>query len=521
MHSIKTKLIVALSIFVIFLFSITAFLLIDEKKRELSHDIYTKARSFSELATPQVIKLTTTLLQEKSFVLFRSGLQDVFQKDEDISEIKIYSFAGEVLYDSSTERIRAYEGEARELADRDLHARVKAHLPSFVLASGRTVYLKKNMQGEYAAVNENEVPVPDIADTDEIQNIIVPFEGKFAVEYDVTYANLQARVARTTERIVFLLIFGVLLGLGFGWYFAARITTPIQKLTEGAVVLGTGNFQTRVIVKTHDEVEVLANTFNKMAEDLEISMKAMVYKERVAKELEVAAKIQKQILPAHLPEIKGLDIAATVIPAAEIGGDCYDFIKISEDSNLFYISDVTGHGIPSGIVVSIANALIYSYSHLPEIKDILVNANKVLREKTAQNMFMTLLMLRYTNEKLEYVSAGHPEMLHYSGAHKKVVVERGGGIALGMVPDISKLLTPATLAFEKGDCIILYSDGIPEAVSPRGEQYGLQRMKRALSDHAELPSADAIKNALIADVKEFMGSAEQMDDITLVVVRRT
>lgn len=522
MRSIKTKLILALSLLVIFLFSVTALLLIDEKKKELSRDIYLKARSFSELTTPKIVDLYTTLLAEKSFVIFNREMKDIFQKNEDIAKISVATFAGEIIYDSKEERDRAYEGAPRQIRDPDLKARVtRSTLPSYALESGRTVYLKKNTEGEYVSVNENEKEIEPIADTDSIQNIVFPFQGKFSVIFDVSYENLRARVIRTTERIVFLLVFGVLLGLGFGWVFSKRITQPIEKLTEGALLLAKGDFQARVNVKTRDEVGTLAQTFNKMAQDLEISTKAMIEKERLSKELEVAAKIQKQILPDKLPQIPGLDIAATVIPAAEIGGDCYDFIQVDPETHLFYISDVTGHGIPSGIVVSIANAIIYSYSASADLRQILINANKVLKEKTAQNMFMTLLMLRYRNGALDYVSAGHPEMVHYHAADKKVSVEKGGGIALGMVPDISKMLVESSVNFLPGDCVALYSDGIPEANSEKGEQYGIQRLKRALNDNGELTSAESIKNALVTDVKEFMGGAAQLDDITLVVVRRT
>lgn len=520
MHSIKTKLVLAISVLVIFLFSITALLLIDEKRKELSQDIYTKARATAELTAPKIVDLYQSYLAEKSFVIFNREIKDIFSKDEDIFYVKLHTFAGETVYDSSAEKDRAYEGEMRQVLDPDLLPRVKANLPSFLLETGRTVYLKKDAEGVYLAVNVNEKEIPAIQDTDVIKNIVYPLAGKFAVEFGVTYDNLKQRVFKTTERIVFLLIFGILLGLGFGFYFATRITGPIAKLKEGALVLAKGDFKVRVNVKTRDEVGLLADTFNKMAEGLEASTKAMIYKERMAKELEVAARIQKEILPTVIPQVPGLDIAAMLVPAAEIGGDCYDFIKLAPDNFLFYISDVMGHGVPSGIVVSIANALIYSYSGSSNLADILISANKVLKAKTSSNMFVTLLMARYRNGKMEYVSAGHPEMLHYHSFDKKVSQEKGGGVALGMMPDVSKMVSSYEVQFPKGDCIVLYSDGITEAANTRGEQYGPQRLKRALSEHGDLTSAEAIKNALVADVKEFMEGAEQSDDITLIVVKR-
>src|SRR5690606_32671105 len=145
-------------------------------------------------------------------------------------------------------------------------------------------------------------------------------------------------------------------------------------------------FKHRVYVKTKDEVATLANAFNSMAQELEISTKALVYKERVAKELEIAANIQKELLPKEIPVISGLDIAAGILPAEEIGGDCYDFLATDDNNLLMYLGDVTGHGVPAGIVVSIANALIYNYSHDTDMREILSQVNRILKVKTSSNM---------------------------------------------------------------------------------------------------------------------------------------
>lgn len=520
MFSIRAKLVLGISCLIVVLFSITALLLIGEKKREISHDIYIKARSFSELTAPKVADLYTSLLSQNSFVLFNREIKDIFRKDEDISNITLTSFAGEVLYRSSEERDRAYEGAKRTIDDTYLITRIKSGFPSYVLNTGRTVYLKKDAEGTYTAVDQNEKPVADISDREEIQSLVYPIVGKFAVIYDVSYDNLRIRVLRTTERIILLLVFGILLGLGFGTFLSGRITNPLEKLTAGALELAKGDFKTRVNVETKDEVGVLAKTFNKMAQDLEAAMKAMVFKERIAKELELASKIQNQIIPTKLPEIEGLDISAAVIPAAEIGGDCYDFIQVDPKTHVMYISDVTGHGVPSGIVASVASSLIYSYAQDNSLADILIHTNHVLKNKTVSNMFMTLLMLKYQPDKLSYVSAGHPEMLHYIASDQKVITEKGGGIALGMVPDISRMVHEESISFGEGDCIVLYSDGIPEAASEKGELYGMQNFKRVLSDHGDLNTAEAIRNGLLADVKAYMGKATQLDDITIVVLKK-
>lgn len=524
MRSIKTKLIFGLSVLIIFLFGIAAFLLVSEKERELSKDIYLKARGFSELTTPLIINLEETYLKEGSFVLFNREMRDVFKKNEDIESIMITNFNGDILYDSSIERERQYEGPVRHSEDPDLVTRIKANNPSYLIHdSKRVVYLKKDAEGNYLSLNENEKPIPEITDRERIINLVYPFENKFAVIYGVTYKNLQARVNQTTERIVYLLIFGILLGLIFAYAFANRITNPLQKLTESALVIGKGDFSHRVTVRGKDEVGILGQTFNKMAQDLEVSTKALVEKEKLKKELEVAADIQKQILPKSLPLIEGFDLAADVDPATEIGGDCYDIIK-GGDNYFLYVADVTGHGVPSGLVASVANALLYIFAQEKSLRDILVTTNKTLKEKTATHMLMTLLLLKVspTNDgRISYISAGHPEMLHYSYQAKKVVNVEGGGVALGMLPDISKTVQEKTVSLEPGDCLVLYSDGIPEALSENGkEMYGLNRLKRAVNDYAELETAEAMKKAILAEVKTFIGKGVQSDDVTILILKK-
>jgi len=259
-----------------------------------------------------------------------------------------------------------------------------------------------------------------------------------------------------------------------------------------------------------------------MAKELEVSTKALVYKERVAKELEIAANIQKDLLPKEIPLVPGLDISAGLLPAEEIGGDCYDFIQTGKDL-LMYLGDVTGHGVPSGIIVSIANALIYNYSEIGDMKELLVRVNRILKKKTVSSMFITLVMIYWdaSNKKLKYVSAGHEQLLHYHASDKTVTLEPAGGLALGMVLDISGLLNEQVVDMQQGDVLIAYSDGIPEAWKNEKEMYGMDGLKRALSEYGILENALAIRNAILADVKEFMGGWKQMDDITLLVLKRT
>ena len=131
----------------------------------------------------------------------------------------------------------------------------------------------------------NEKGVGALAQDEKIEYLVQPAANDFAVVYSISYQALQDRINQTSIRILLLAIFGVGVGILMAILYAGTITKPIRKLKEGAEIFATGKFDYRVDIKTKDELQTLANSFNKMAADLEISTKALVYKERVAKEL--------------------------------------------------------------------------------------------------------------------------------------------------------------------------------------------------------------------------------------------
>lgn len=517
--SLRTKLILILSLLIIFLLSISAFLLIDEKTKELSRDIFLRGKSFAELATPELVNAYENLLSEGAFVLFNSKINEISGLNDDISRTRFVSFEGKLLFDSQTEKIEQYVGEERIIQENVLRERIKANNISFASSLNRVVYMKSDDGNSYA-VDINEKRIPDVGDNERISTIVMPFKGKYAAIFDVSYELLNDRVRRTRDRIILLTVFGVLIGLAVGAISAGRIIGPLTKLKEAVSVIASGDFKKRVEVRGRDEVANLSESVNKMAEGLEKSTKALIYKERVAKELELAAVMQRQLLPKFLPDVKNLDVAAGIIPAAEVGGDLYDFIVPHSGRLLSYVGDVTGHGVPAAILGSIANALIFGLSH-HSLLEILVEANKILHAKSTQNMFLTLLISEWNPETREfnYVSAGHEKMIFFRKETGTVKMLPSGGLAMGMIPDISHLLKIETIKPRAGDIAILYTDGIPEAWRDQKEMYGFDRFLHAVKHFSDLHTAEAVKNSIMADVKHFIGKSKQMDDITLIVYK--
>ena len=255
--------------------------------------------------------------------------------------------------------------------------------------------------------------------------------------------------------------------------------------------------------------------------------RAMLYKElkektRIEQELQIAANIQKRLLPQDLPKIKGLEVVGKVIPAKEIGGDYYDFI-ISDHSDKLYIAigDVSGKGVPAGLIVAMVKSalqqLIDTYS---STQTILIKLNKIIDKNTDTTKFITFLLLKWNakKEKLYYTGAGHEHLIIYR-KNGDLEILQTKGMALGITDKIEGYLKEKELHIAYDDIIILYTDGIIEA---RNEKRNLLTLKHFCEIIKECynPILQIMLENILERIKEYIGKAEQYDDMTLVIIKK-
>lgn len=525
-HSIRTKLILVISLLVILLMSVTATFLVKQKQNELASDIFTNSISFAELASDDFVKNYETYYLNDSFVEFNRFVKTYMKKHQDIGGVKFVLFAGDVKYDSSSDLYQEYVGKER-IVDSQVLERVQAPFPSVnSLIDNRVIFLEKSDSGKYLETDIAGKKVNGLSDGEKVEELVYPVNEKYSLIFSISYDLLESRIARTYLQIGMLILAGTFIGCICSIFLALKLSAPIKTLKEGVEQIAKGRFDHRISVKSNDELGLLSDAFNKMSNDLKKALRAMAYKERVGKELELAKEIQNSLVPSKVPEIAGLDIMASVKPAEEIGGDCYDFLKVNDEKTIMYLGDVTGHGVPSGLLVSVANALIYDYSTRADIKTIMCGTNRVLHAKSRPNMFITMVMLEWNSalSTMNFVSAGHEKILHYKAKTKKIDELESGGIALGMVPDTTNLLKINNVDLKTNDFLIIYSDGIPEAWSKKKEQYGLMRLRSTCLDiisHSDKsPTAAFVHNKIIENVTGFMNGYPQADDITLMVIKK-
>lgn len=241
---------------------------------------------------------------------------------------------------------------------------------------------------------------------------------------------------------------------------------------------------------------------------------------RMKEELEYARSIQLSMLPRSAPEVGWLDIAALSLPATEVGGDYYDYFALDAQRLAIVIGDVTGHGVASGLVLSgVRASLNLLQEELDHPAGVLTRVNRMLRKISTPRMLMTLGVAVFDrgDRSLTFASAAHPPLLVLVGAEGRVDEVGRGSLPLGAMEDTPYRQDRIPLA--PGDVVLLYSDGIVEAIRDDGEQYGWGRLRQALRGAEAVGSARDIRDALLRDLWDWKGETEQVDDVTMVVVR--
>ncbi len=238
-------------------------------------------------------------------------------------------------------------------------------------------------------------------------------------------------------------------------------------------------------------------------------------------EMEVAKKIQLALLP-DMARIGGYEVAATMLPADEVGGDYYDIIVTAAGERWLAIGDVSGHGVESGLIMMMTQTAIFTTVNRTagyKPSTVLNTVNSVIKQNISRlgtDRYMTISVVHLDHHRLTF-----------AGKHQDILIRRARkgitefipsrGTWLGILDDISDYLTDTTIPIENGDVILLYTDGVTEAADKAGVMFGERNLERALTKYAHLPPAEIVKS-IILEVQAHM--SEQRDDITLLALKR-
>jgi sigma-B regulation protein RsbU (phosphoserine phosphatase) len=310
-------------------------------------------------------------------------------------------------------------------------------------------------------------------------------------------------------------------------FVSKSVTRPIINLTKGVMTVSDGNLDVKIETNLSGEFYILANSFNKMTKDLknyiENLSKVTAEKERINSDLRIATDIQADMLPKIFPPYSNREdvhISALMQPAKEVGGDFYDFFFIDDAQTkiALIIADVSGKGVPAALFMVIAKVLIKNNKNLPP-DEVLGVVNNLLCSDNNSSMFVTAYysVLDISTGKYTYVNAGHNPPILYRNQKKTVeYLSLPKTPALGIFPN--KTFASREVVLEKGDALLLYTDGVTEAFNSRSEMYGTEFLLENAKKFVEL-SAEAIINSLYETIKTFADGEPQSDDITMLFCR--
>jgi sigma-B regulation protein RsbU (phosphoserine phosphatase) len=236
------------------------------------------------------------------------------------------------------------------------------------------------------------------------------------------------------------------------------------------------------------------------------------------RELELAATIQRDILPKSIPQLEGIEIAALSRPARQVGGDYHAFF-VRDNVITALVADVAGKSMPAALLVSALHAVIQLlFAEGRELGEIATELNRHIHNWSAENKFVTMIMISIDPEAetIQFVNAGHNPC--YMIVNGKLEQMKSHGLPIGILSQ-TRYMTQ-TRPFPAGSAAVLYSDGITEAENVDDEEFGNERLEALLEQHVDCTSA-MIRDQIATAVDAFVDEAPQKDDETLVIVRRT
>lgn len=309
----------------------------------------------------------------------------------------------------------------------------------------------------------------------------------------------------------------------FAFFSALRmgrsIAQSVSGLRFGTERLRQGDLSHRLEIAGQDELSNLAEAFNEMAVGLEEGRRTLVEKERLESELALARQIQQRLLPAHPPEIPGLLLAGVSVPAREVGGDYYDFVRIDDGRLLVAMADVSGKGAPAALLMSSLRASLHSMLHAgSDLSRLACQLNKFVHASTSDSEFITLFfgLIDPRTGRFCYVNAGHeyPFVVRNDGRLERLT---DGGLMMGAFAEAP--YQESNVELGPGDLLFLFTDGLTEAHGPDDQMFGEERCEACLRTHAQSDPQQILRAAL-GSVDDFVRGAEATDDITLLAIRR-
>jgi phosphoserine phosphatase RsbU/P len=320
-----------------------------------------------------------------------------------------------------------------------------------------------------------------------------------------------------------------IVALIMGLALARSITSAIHELFMGTERVRHGDFGHRIDVQSNDQLGELAGSFNEMTGSIEGLLQTAAEKKRLEEELRIARAIQMSLLPRGPLDVEGLGITALCVPAREVGGDYYDFFHLPGDRLGILIADVSGKGTSAALYMAELKGLVLALSQRYESpRDLLIEVNRIISEHLDSRSFITITyaVIDLDLGAMTFCRAGHTPLIFLPGPASPAPAVRvltPSGMVLGLRIDgaaekFAELLEEERIDLSGGDVIVLYTDGITEAMNPDSDLFGDTRLSRIVEEHGHLESGE-LRERIMREIEAFVGTADQHDDMTMILLK--
>ena len=326
--------------------------------------------------------------------------------------------------------------------------------------------------------------------------------------------------------VLFLIIEAAALIMGLA--LARSITSSVHELFMGTERVRQGDFTHRINIESRDQLGELAESFNLMTGSIENLLLTAAEKKRLEEELRIARQIQTSLLPRGPLDFPGIDMTALCVPAREVGGDYYDFFHVGDRQLGILIADVSGKGTSAALYMAELKGLMLSLSQIyTSPRQLLMEVNRIISGNLDTRSFITMTygVLDLNAGVMTFARAGHTPLVYLRGDGTKggAQVLTPSGIVVGLrIPGatekFAELLEEAQVKLHKGDVLVLYTDGITEAMDAGQDLFGDERLGRLITEHGHLDTSD-LRERILREIEAFVGGADQHDDMTMILIK--
>ena len=348
--------------------------------------------------------------------------------------------------------------------------------------------------------------------------IINPYQNLFHYYFGASADKYVSGLTTAIMGITVLLLLLYMVAALFAAVLIFSITRAVNRIEKGTKAVERGDFSYRIGMKPRNQLGEMARSFDRMTESIASLLTNVAEQERLQSEIEIAASIQRNLLPKEGPQFRGVSFSAHFEPTASIGGDYYDVFNLDKTRLAVAIGDVSGHGLSTGLVMAMVKAAMTTLvEEGADESSLFHRLNDLVYRSTERRAFMTLAFTIFDLErgKIRHTNAGHlyPYLLRDGRAPMAIEVP---SLPLGVRSDI--LTHTEEIDLQEGDAVVYLSDGIVEAQDETGEPFGFDQLEALLAaapDH----SPSAVRDTILNAVARHSGTRPADDDRTVMVLR--